>query len=338
MLSISELGEFGLIKHLSKNIKIINSSTIKGIGDDAAIIDSGNKQTLITTDILVEGIHFDLSYVPLKHLGYKSVVVNLSDVYAMNAEPKQITVTLAFSNRFTLEALEELYEGIYLACKNYGVDLIGGDTSSSVTGLIISITAVGEADKESIVMRSGAKPNDLICVSGDLGGAYAGLKLLQREKEVFNTNPEIQPKLEGYDYIIERQLKPEAGKHTYELLKELQIKPTSMIDISDGLSSEVLHLTEQSNCGSRIYDQKVPIAEETIKFADELLITPSIFAYNGGEDYELLFTISQEDYGKIENQPNISVIGYMTEQSKGNYIIAADGSEILLEAQGWSHI
>ncbi|MCF6365369.1 MAG: thiamine-phosphate kinase [Bacteroidales bacterium] len=337
MTSISELGEFGLIKRLSKDIKINNSSTIIGIGDDAAVTEYKNKQTIITTDLLIEGVHFDLSYVPLKHLGYKAVVVNLSDVYAMNAVPKQITVSVAFSSRFTLEAIDELYSGIHLACKNYGIDLIGGDTSSSVTGLVISITAIGEAEKEKIVYRTGAKPNDLICVSGDLGGAYAGLKLLQREKEVFKSNPEIQPELKGHDYILERQLKPEARKDIIELLGNLNVKPTSMIDISDGLSSEILHISEQSKCGSRIYDQKLPVADQTKTFADELLIAATVFAMNGGEDYELLFTISQNDFDKIDKNSDITIIGHITEQSKGNYLIAGDGTEIKIEAQGWSH-
>ncbi len=337
MASISELGEFGLIKRLSKDIKINNSSTIKGIGDDAAVTDYKNKQTVITTDLLLEGIHFDLSFSPLKHLGYKAVTVNISDVYAMNAIPKQITVSIAFSNRFPLEAIEELYEGINLACKKYNIDLVGGDTSSSVSGLTISVTAIGEVDKEKVVYRNGAKPNDLICVSGDLGGAYAGLKLLQREKEVFKANPEVQPELTGYDYILERQLKPEARKDIIEFLEKIDVKPTSMIDVSDGLSSELLHIAEESNCGIRIYDQKIPIAEDTNKFAEEVLIVPTIFAMNGGEDYELLFTISQSDYEKVDVSPDITVIGHITEQSKGNFIIASDGTEIEIEAQGWNH-
>ncbi len=337
MASISELGEFGLIKRLSKDIKINNSSTIKGIGDDAAVIEYKNKQTVITTDLLIEGIHFDLSFSPLKHLGYKAVTVNVSDVYAMNAIPKQITVSIAFSNRFPLEAIEELYEGINLACKKYNVDLVGGDTSSSVSGLSISVTAIGEVDKEKVVYRNGAKPNDLICVSGDLGGAYAGLKLLQREKDVFKANPEVQPELTGYDYILERQLKPEARKDIIEFLDKIDVKPTSMIDVSDGLSSELLHIAEESNCGIRIYDKKIPIVDDTNKFAEEVLIVPTVFAMNGGEDYELLFTISQSDYEQVDASPDITVIGHITEQSKGNFIIASDGTEIEIEAQGWNH-
>ena len=337
MKSIAELGEFGLIKHLTKDIKIHNSSTIKGIGDDAAICDYKDKQAVISSDILVEGIHFDLSYTPLKHLGYKAVVVNLSDIYAMNAIPKQIIVTLAFSNRFKLEAIEELYKGIKLACETYNVDLAGGDTSSSYTGLIINVTAIGEAEKEKIVYRSGAGNNDLICVSGDLGGAYAGLKVLQREQEVFKANPEVQPELKGYDYILERQLKPEARADIIRMFDDLKLLPTSMIDISDGLSSEIMHICEQSECGCRIYDEKIPIADETKKFAEETLIVPATFAINGGEDYELLFTLKQDDYNKIKNNPLISVIGHITEQSKGKFLVLSDGSEVELKAQGWNH-
>ena len=337
MASLTDLGEFGLIKRISKDIKIKNSSTIKGIGDDAAVLDYKDKQIVVTTDILVEGVHFDLSYTPLKHLGYKSVIVNLSDVYAMNAVPKQITVTLAVSNRFTLEAVDELYKGIKSACETYGVDLIGGDTSSSYTGLIISITAIGEADKEKIVYRNGAKPNDLICVSGDLGGAYAGLKVLQREQEVFKANPEVQPELKGYDYILERQLKPEARADIIRMFEEMNIQPTSVIDISDGLSSEIMHISEESKCGTRIYDEKIPLADETRKFAEETLIVPTTFAMNGGEDYELLFTVSQNDYDKVKNNPLVSIIGHITEQSKGNFLVMSDGSEVELKAQGWNH-
>ena len=337
MISLADLGEFGLIKRLNKDIKIKNPSTVKGVGDDAAVLEYKDKQVIVTTDILVEGVHFDLSYVPLKHLGYKSVVVNLSDVYAMNALPKQITVTVAISNRFTLEAVDELYKGIKLACETYGVDLVGGDTSSSYTGLIISITAIGEGEKDKIVYRSGAKPNDLICVSGDLGGAYAGLKVLQREQDVFKGNPDVQPELKGYDYILERQLKPEARADIVRLFEELKIQPTSMIDISDGLSSEIMHISEESKCGTRIYDAKIPLADETRKFAEETLIVPTTFAMNGGEDYELLFTISQDDFEKVKNNPLISIIGHITEESKGNFLVMSDGNEIELNAQGWDH-
>jgi thiamine-monophosphate kinase len=338
MTSISKLGEFGLIKRIAKDITLSHTSTVKGIGDDAAVIDLNDTISVVTTDLLLEGIHFDLSYAPLKHLGYKSVIVNLSDVYAMNAEPTQITVSIAVSNRFTLEAIDELYEGIKLACKKYNVDLVGGDTSSSVTGLVISITAIGSVAKNKLTYRSGAKESDLICVSGDLGGAYAGLKLLQREKEVFRENPEIQPELQGYDYILERQLKPEARADIIRMLDELSIIPTSMIDISDGLSSELLHISEQSSCGCRIYDQKIPIAEETGAFAREVNIDPTTFAMNGGEDYELLFTIDQNEYEKLKDNPYVKVIGHITEQSKGNYLIVQDGSEVDIQAQGWNAI
>jgi len=338
MTSISELGEFGLIKRISKDIKHYHTSTIKGIGDDAAVLSENDKLTVITTDLLIEGIHFDLSYAPLKHLGYKSVIVNLSDVCAMNAVPKQITVSMAISNRFTVEAVDELYAGIKLACETYNVDLVGGDTSSSITGLVISITAVGEVLKDKITYRSGAKENDLICVSGDLGGAFAGLKLLQREKEVFKDNPQIQPELTGFDYILERQLKPEARVDIIRILDELNIIPTSMIDISDGLSSELMHISEKSECGCRVYDQKIPIAEETAAFARELDIAATTFAMNGGEDYELLFTISQNDFEKIKNDPYIRVIGHITDKSKGNYLVVSDGSEVEIQAQGWNAV
>ncbi|NPA67089.1 MAG: thiamine-phosphate kinase, partial [Chlorobi bacterium] len=324
-------------KELSKDIKIKNSSTLKGIGDDAAVLNYGNKRIVVTTDILAEGVHFDLSYTPLKHLGYKSVIVNLSDVYAMNAIPKQITVSVAISNRFTFEAVNELYRGIKQACSVYGVDLAGGDTSSSYSGLIISITALGEVDEDKVVYRSGARPADLLCVSGDLGGAYAGLKVLQREQEVFKANPEVQPELKGYDYILERQLKPEARADIIRMFSDLNFLPTSMIDISDGLSSEVMHICEASGCGSRIYDEKIPVADDTKRFAEETLIAPVTFALNGGEDYELLFTVSQKDYEKVKDNPLISIIGHMTEQSKGNFLVLSDGSETELKAQGWNH-
>ncbi len=336
MTDISTLGEFGLIKHLTKNIEIVNESTIKGIGDDAAVIDSKNKKTIITTDLLVESVHFDLAYTPLKHLGYKAVVVNLSDVYAMNAIPKQITVSIAISNRFTLEAVEELYEGINAACKKYNVDLVGGDTTSSVSGMVISITAIGEAELENIVYRNGAKVNDLICVSGDLGAAYAGLQLLEREKMVFKANPEIQPDITNYEYIVQRQLKPEARKDIIEILKSLDVIPTSMIDISDGLSSELLHICEQSNCGCAIYEDKLPIADDTKEFSKEILIDATTFALNGGEDYELLFTVKQTDFEKVVKNPYISIIGYITSPENSSVIIARDGTEIQIQAQGWN--
>ena len=332
---LSDLGEFGLISHITKFVEINNPGTITGIGDDAAVIETGDKHTVITTDMLCEGVHFDLTFTPLKHLGYKAVVVNLSDVYAMNAQPTQITVSLALSNRFSLEAVEELYSGILLACKRYGVDVIGGDTSSSLSGLIISITAIGEAKKEDIVRRSGAKENDLICVTGDLGAAYMGLQVLEREKSVFKEDPNMQPDLDGHDYILERQLKPEARQDIIQLLKDFKIKPTSMIDISDGLSSEQLHISMASKCGCQIYEEKIPIDPTTVTMAAELKIDPTLCALSGGEDYELLFTISQKDYDKIKNDPDITVIGHMLSEGEGCFLISRDGSAHELTAQGW---
>lgn len=336
MTDISTLGEFGLIKHLTKTFELKNPQTIKGVGDDAAVFDYGEQTTVVTTDLLIEGVHFDLAYVPLIHLGYKAVTVNLSDVYAMNAGPLQITVSIAVSNRFTLEAVEEIYKGIKLACDNYNIDLAGGDTSSSVTGMVISITALGAAQKEKIVYRSGAKHNDLLCVSGDLGAAYAGLQLLEREKSVFNANPEIQPDLKGYEYILQRQLKPEARRDIVDILEKNNVVPTSMIDISDGLSSEILHICDMSKCGCLVYEDKIPIAEQTKSFAKELLIDPTVFALSGGEDYELLFTVSQNDYEKISKIPEISIVGHMQNQEKGSYLVTRDGTEIKIEAQGWN--
>ena len=312
---LSSLGEFALIDQISGNTEIKNKESIKGIGDDAAIIDNGDKLTVITTDMLVEGVHFDLTFHPLKHLGYKSVVVNLSDVYAMNAFPKQIVVAIAISNRFSLEAVEELYAGIQLACEHYKVDLVGGDTTSSTSGLIISVTAIGIADKGTIVYRNGAKENDLLCVSGDLGGAYVGLQLLEREKKIFLENPKIQPELTGSDYILEKQLKPEARKDIIEKLNVLGVKPTSMIDISDGLSSETFHLCNQSGVGCNIYEDKIPIDPQTFERAREFNLDPTVCALNGGEDYELLFTIDQKDYEKLREHLDISIIGHMTDLS-----------------------
>jgi len=332
---INELGEFGLIHHLSKYIEIKNESSITGVGDDAAVIKYKNKHTIVTTDMLCEGVHFDLTYTPLKHLGYKAVVINLSDVYAMNANPKQITVSVAFSNRFSLEAVEELYSGIFLACKKYNVDLVGGDTTSSLSGLIISITAIGEAEKRDIVLRSTAKANDLICVTGDLGGAYVGLQLLEREKTVFEADPNMQPDLGGNDYILERQLKPEARKDIIELLKKLKIKPTSMIDISDGLSSELLHLCFSSEVGSSLYEDKIPIDHSTYNMAREFQFDPSTCALNGGEDYELLFTIDLKDHNKVKNDPNITIIGHISSKEEGCNLITKDGKQFPLTAQGW---
>ncbi len=335
--NISELGEFGLIDRLTKSIKLKNASTIKGVGDDAAILNYEGNQVVVSTDLLTEGIHFNLMYVPLKHLGYKAVVVNLSDIFAMNAVPKQITVSIAISGKFSVEAVDEIYAGIHLACEKYGVDLVGGDTTSSLTGLTICITAIGESKKENIVMRSGAKPNDLLCVSGDLGGAYMGLQLLERENEVFKVNQNIQPQLEGYDYILERQLKPEARGDIIAAFKKLGIKPTSMIDISDGLSSEIMHLCNNSGTGCSVFEDKIPMDSQTKKMAEELSINPLVAALNGGEDYELLFTIPLADHEKIENDPDFTIIGHMTEASEGINLVTAAGSAIPLQAQGWNH-
>lgn len=332
---ISSLGEFGLINHLTKDV-VLSPYTLKGIGDDAAVIDADAElKTVITTDLLTEGVHFDLSYFPLKHLGYKAVVVNLSDIFAMNATPRQILVSIALSSKFSLEAIEEIYNGIHLACKKYNVDLIGGDTSASKQGLTISITAIGVAKPQQIVYRSGAKPNDLLVVTGDLGGAYCGFQLLEREKRVYLSNPESQPDLSGYDYILERQLKPEARKDIVELFNMLNITPTAMIDISDGLSSEIMHLGKHSNCGFTVYEEKVPIDPTTYNFARELDMDPITCALNGGEDYELLFTISQTDYDKIKNLPDFSIIGHATEPNEGFHLITKMGNKHALKAQGW---
>lgn len=333
---LAELGEFGLIKHLTEHIELHQASTIKGVGDDAAVIDYNNMQTVISTDMLVEGVHFDLSYVPLRHLGYKSVVVNLSDIYAMNAEPRQIVVSLAISNRFRLEALEELYAGMLLACKKYNIDLVGGDTTSSRSGLVISITAIGAAKSEDLVYRNGAKESNLLCVSGDLGGAYMGLQILEREKMVFTENPKLQPDLEGKDYILERQLKPEARKDIIETLKNLGIKPTSMIDVSDGLSSEILHLCTQSNVGVELYEEKIPIDPLTYETAREFNLDPTLCVLSGGEDYELLFTVDIADYDKIKNSMDISIIGHITNQAKGCLMVSKSGTVHELKAQGWN--
>ncbi|ALJ05766.1 thiamine-monophosphate kinase [Pseudalgibacter alginicilyticus] len=331
---LSDLGEFGLIDHLTKNFKINHSSTIKGIGDDAAVLKFNNK-IVITTDLLIEGVHFDLSYVPLKHLGYKAVIVNLSDVYAMNAKATQITVSIAVSNRFPLEALEALYEGIETAAKIYDIDVIGGDTTSSTTGLLISVTAIGETENE--VYRSEAKPNDLLVVTGDLGGAYMGLQVLEREKEVYKVNPNNQPDLEAYTYIIERQLKPEARKDIIKLLKDLNVKPSAMIDISDGLSSEIMHICKQSNVGCDLYEEKIPLDPQVISTCEEFNIDSTTVALNGGEDYELLFTIAQEDYPKIKANPNFSIIGHIKELTEGLHLITRANTKIPLKAQGWKN-
>jgi thiamine-monophosphate kinase len=333
---LESLGEFGLIKHLTQYIVPRQHSTIKGIGDDAAIIaPEKDEQIVVTTDMLVEGVHFDLAYTPLKHLGYKAVVVNLSDVYAMNAQPKQITVSLAVSNRFSLEALEELYSGIQTACEIYGVDLVGGDTTSTKSGLVISVTAIGHANDRKLVTRAGARENDLIVVSGDLGGAYLGLQVLEREKGVYQAAPTAQPDLAGYDYILERQLKPEARKDIIELLATLDVKPTAMIDISDGLASELLHIADQSIVGCDIYEEKIPVSPEVINAAKEFGMDHTMCALSGGEDYELLFTIRQSDFDKIKGNPHLTVIGHITDASQGCRMIAKGGSVIALTAQGW---
>lgn len=334
-VELAELGEFGLIDHIAKNVTTKNTSSIKGIGDDAAVINNANELTLVSTDMLVEGIHFDLSYVPLKHLGYKSIVVNISDIYAMNGKPGQVTVALALSNRFSLDAIEELYSGMLLACEKYGVDLIGGDTTSSRSGLIISITAIGNVSDKKVVYRNGAKEGDLICISGDLGGAYMGLQILEREKRIFMENSKIQPQLEGFDYILERQLKPEARKEIINQLQEAGIQPTSMIDVSDGLASELLHICRSSAAGCSIYEEKIPIDLQTHETARELNLDPTTCALNGGEDYELLFTINTSDYEKISKLETVSVIGHITSESSGYNLISKSGSQHPITAQGW---
>ena len=334
--SLSELGEFGLIKHLTQSFDIQQKSTIKGVGDDAAVLAIKDKNILVTTDLLVEGVHFDLSYMPLKHLGYKAVVVNVSDIYAMNGIATQITVSIAVSNRFTLEAVEALYEGIQLACKTYNVDLVGGDTTSSTKGLLISITAIGEAKKENIVYRNTAKPNDLLVVTGDLGAAYLGLQVLEREKRVFEVNPNSQPDLTNYSYLVEKQLKPEARKDMVELLAALDVKPTAMIDISDGLSSEILHLCTQSKVGCNLYEEKIPLDPQVIATCEEFDLNSTTIALSGGEDYELLFTISQNDFPKIKGNPHLTVIGHITDESNGVNLVTRAGQQIKLTAQGWN--
>jgi thiamine-monophosphate kinase len=333
---LSELGEFGLIDKLTNQFTTHISTTIKGVGDDAAVISiSDSEVMLVSTDMLLEGVHFNLMYTPLMHLGYKAVIVNLSDIFAMNGNAQQITVSIAVSNRFPLEALEELYAGIKKACDLYQVDLIGGDTSSSLSGLTISVTAIGKAKKSDVVYRSGAKENDLLVVSGDLGGAYMGLQLLEREKEVFKANPNMQPDLDGNDYLLERQLKPEARQDVIKFLKDLDVKPTSMIDISDGLASEIFHLCKASDLGCTIYDEKIPIDAKTSMAAIDFNIDPVTCALNGGEDYELLFTVSLADYDKIKGNPHMTVIGHITDKNSGVNLVDKNGAIIPLQAQGW---
>lgn len=333
---MASLGEFGLIDHLTKNIEIRNASTIVGVGDDAAVIDHFGKQTVITNDLLIEGVHFDLMYTPLKHLGYKTVVVNVSDICAMNATPTQIILGIGFSNRFSIEALDEFYEGVYAACEHYDVDLIGGDTSSSQKGFIISCTAIGEVAPDKFVKRSGAQKGDLLCVSGDLGAAYLGLTLLEREKKIFLESPAVQPDLEGEKYIVGRILKPEARKDIVGFLAANNITPTSMIDVSDGLSSEILHICKQSQVGCVLYEEKIPIAEDTKNAAFKFNLDPTACALSGGEDYELLFTIRQDDYDKITTTEEISVIGYITDADAGAHIFTKGGNKYPITAQGWN--
>lgn len=335
---ISNLGEFGLIEHLTKNIELQNASSLLGVGDDAAVIDHFGKQTVITTDLLVEGVHFDLTYTPLKHLGYKSVIVNLSDIYAMNAIPTQIVISIGISNRFSVEAVNEIYEGIYAACEKYGVDLVGGDTTSSQKGLIISITAIGEVAPDQFVKRSTAQKGDLLCVSGDLGGAYIGLLFLEREKKIFLESPGVQPDLEGEAYVVGKLLKPEARKDIIEFFAKENIQPTAMMDISDGLSSEILHICKQSNLGCVLYEEKIPIADATRNAAFKFELDPTACALSGGEDYELLFTIPQSEYDKLVLNEQISVVGYMTEPEQGAHIITKGGGKHAITAQGWNHM
>jgi len=333
---ISSLGEFGLIDHLTKNIEIKNASSILGVGDDAAVIDHFGKQTVVSTDLLIENIHFDLVYTPLLHLGYKAVVANLSDIYAMNATPTQLLISLGFSNRFSLEALDEFYEGVYAACDKYGVDLVGGDTSSSQKGFIISVTAIGEVTPDKFVQRTGANRGDLLCCSGDLGAAYLGLIFLEREKKIFLENPNVRPDLEGEKYVIGRLLKPEASKETIDYFEQESILPTAMMDISDGLSSEILHICKQSDLGCVLYEEKIPVAEDTRNAAFKFQLDPTACALSGGEDYELLFTVRKEDYEKLVLNENISVIGYMTGPEEGKKILTKGGNKFDITAQGWN--
>ncbi len=335
---IEQLGEFGLIHHLTKNFELKQSSSLLGIGDDAAVIDiDADNALLVSTDTMIEGVHFNLMYSPLKHLGYKAVASNVSDICAMNGVAEQITISMAISNRFPIEALEELYEGIHAACKTYHVDLVGGDTTSSLSGLMITVTVLGRAKKNEITYRNGTSENDLVVVTGDLGGAYMGLQVLEREKSVFEANPNIQPDLDGHDYIMERQLKPEARIDVIKFLKELDVIPTSMIDISDGLASELMHLCNSSKVGCRIYDEKIPIDGKTSMTAIDFNLDPVTCALNGGEDYELLFTVKQEDYDKIKGNPHMTVVGHVTDASEGLYYVDKNGAMVELQAQGWNH-
>ncbi|MDH6534589.1 thiamine-phosphate kinase [Parabacteroides sp. 52] len=335
---IASLGEFGLIRHLTDRLEIKNKSTLMGVGDDAAVLDYKDKQVLVTTDLLLEGIHFDLMYVPLKHLGYKSAAVNFSDIYAMNGRPKQITVSIGISKRFSVEDLEDFYTGLKLACDIYGVDLVGGDTSASLTGLAISITCLGEGDKNKVVYRNGAKETDLICVSGDLGAAYMGLQLLEREKKIYNGEKDFAPDFAGKEYLLERQLKPEARKDMVDLLDKAGIIPSAMIDISDGLSSELLHISRESKVGCRIYEDKIPIDFQTAALAEQFNMNLITAALNGGEDYELLFTVPLSYHEKVSELEGIHIIGHITKAELGNYLVGRDGGEVELRAQGWNSL
>ncbi len=335
---IATLGEFGLIRHLTEDIKLKNESTLKGIGDDAAVLDYQDKLTLVTTDLLLEGVHFDLTYVPLKHLGYKSAVVNFSDIYAMNGYPRQITVSIGLSKRFSVEDMEELYSGIRLACDVYGVDLVGGDTSASLTGLSISITCIGEGEKGKVVYRNGAHETDLICVSGDLGAAYMGLQLLEREKRVFQGEKDFTPDFSGKEYLLERQLKPEARKDIIEKLRKANVLPTAMMDISDGLSSELLHISKESHVGCRVYEDRIPIDYQTAVMAEHFNMNLVTAALNGGEDYELLFTVPLTDHEKVSEMEGIKIIGHITKAELGNFLVGRDGGEVELKAQGWNSL
>ncbi len=335
--NLSDLGEFGLIDRLASKIKIYNNSTEKGIGDDAAVINHGDEETLVSVDILCEGVHFDMTYCPLKHLGYKAAVVNFSDIYAMNGTPTQIVVGMGISSKYSVEAIEEIYRGIRLACDHYHVDLVGGDTTASKSGLFLSITVIGKAKKEDIVYRRGAKPNDLLCVSGDLGAAYTGLLILEREKAAFMEDPNMQPEFAGYDYILERQLKPEARWDIVRRLKDAGVKPTSMIDISDGLASEVLHLCKESKVGCNVYEERIPMNHKTIQTAKDFNIVPCVAALNGGEDYELLFTVAQSDYEKVKDMEDVRIIGYMTADEGQANLITNDNCQVPIEAQGFKH-
>lgn len=336
--SIAELGEFGLIDVLTKNIVLTQPSTVHGVGDDAAVIDVGDKYLLVSKDLLLEGIHFDMMYQPLRHLGYKAIAVNLSDIYAMNGTPTHILVGIGISSRYTLEAIEEVYTGMRMACEKFKVDFVGGDTTSSAQGLVISVTVLGTVEKENLVYRGPALINELLCVSGDLGGAYAGLLILEREKAEFKANPNMQPDLQGNEYVLERFLKPEPREDIIQILKELKIKPTAMIDISDGLASEIKHICKHSDLGCTVYEEKIPIDQQTYDTARSFRMDPTLYALNGGEDYELLFTIRQDDYEKIKNIPEITIIGHMTDKNSGINLVTKSGTVVEIKAQGWDHL